>query len=144
MLNVKVKYHKKYVGLLPIEILKQGDFVDLRSAKDIELKEGDFTLIPLGVSMQLPEGYWGQVVPRSSTFKKYGIIQVNSFGVIDESYCGDNDEWFMPVYATRDTVIPMNERVCQFRIVKKEPFTISTVEVLGNEDRGGHGSTGRI
>ena len=95
------------------------------------------------VAMQLPNGYEAHVVPRSSTFKTYGIIQTNSKGIIDESYCGDNDEWKMPVYATRNTVINFNERICQFRIVKKMPkLNIIKVDNLDNDDRGGFGSTG--
>ena len=93
--------------------------------------------------MQLPKGYEGHVVPRSSTFKKWGIIQTNHQAVIDESYCGDQDQWFYPAYALRDTVIHTNDRICQFRIMKKQPvIEFEEVEELGNENRGGIGSTG--
>lgn len=127
------------------EITCKGNFVDLRCAETVELKKGEFALISLGVCIELPQGYWGQVVPRSSTFKNYGIIQTNSFGVIDTEYCGVNDIWRLPVLATRDTIILVNERICQFRIVKDIPFLIKEekIENWNNEDRGGFGSTGR-
>lgn len=127
------------------EITCKGNFVDLRCAETVELKKGEFALISLGVCIELPQGYWGQVVPRSSTFKNYGIIQTNSFGVIDTEYCGVNDIWRLPVLATRDTIIPVNERICQFRIVKDIPFLIKEekIENWNNDDRGGFGSTGR-
>ena len=138
-----VKYHRElYPELQDIQIIENGDFVDLRAAEKVELKAGEYKLINLGVSIKLPKGYWGQFVPRSSTFKNFGIIQTNSFAVIDESYCGDNDIWRMPVYATRDTVINVNDRICQFRIVKKQEFDIEEVDNLDGEDRGGIGSTG--
>ena len=120
-----------------------SDWIDLRAAETIELKKGDFKIISLGVSMKLPEGYEAHVVPRSSTFKKWGIIQTNSMGIIDNSYCGDNDIWGLPVYATRDTKILRGDRVCQFRIVKKMPhLNIEEVEHLADNNRGGFGSTG--
>jgi dUTP pyrophosphatase len=115
----------------------------LRAAKTIELKQNEFGLIPLGIAMELPEGYEAHVVPRSSTFKNFGIIETNSMGVIDESYKGDNDQWFFPAYALRDTAIEFGERICQFRIMEKMPeVEFVEVEHLGNEDRGGHGTTG--
>lgn len=130
-----------------IEKLRDGggksDWIDLRSAADIELKKGDFCLIPLGVAMRLPDGYEAHVVPRSSTFKNFGIIQTNHMGVIDNSYSGDGDEWKMPVLAVRDTKIHVNDRICQFRIVKRQPeILFEETDHLGGEDRGGFGSTG--
>lgn len=108
------------------------------------MKAGEFKLIPLGVAMKLPKGYEAHMIPRSSTFKNYGIIQTNHFGLIDESYCGDNDEWKMPVYATRDTFIQQNDRICQFRIMKHQPhIQFNEVPFLNNVDRGCFGSTGR-
>lgn len=140
-LQIKVKYFDN--ELTKISKISQGDWLDLRSAKSIELKQGEFKLIPLGVAMELPEGYEAHVVPRSSTFKNFGIIQTNSMGVIDESYRGDDDQWFFPAYALRDTVINFDERICQFRIIEKMPeLDILEVDHLGNENRGGHGSTG--
>lgn len=139
--QIKVKYFR---GVQKIEKIAVGDWVDLRSAEDVEMKAGEFRMFPLGVAMQLPEGYEALVLPRSSTFNKYGVILVNSMGVIDESYCGDNDEWQFLAYALRDTVIPKNERVCQFRIIEHQPnLEFVEVESLGNADRGGIGSTGR-
>lgn len=122
----------------------KSDWIDLRASETVILKAGDFALIPLGVAMQLPEGYEGHLVPRSSTFKNYGILQTNSCGIIDCSYCGDEDMWRMPVYATRDTVIEKNDRICQFRIVENQPgIVFEDCESLDNASRGGFGSTGR-
>lgn len=141
-MKIKVKYH---TDILPLEMNDKGDWVDLRAAQDMKLRAGNIYYIPLGISVELPEGYEAHVAPRSSTFKNWGIIQTNSVGVIDNSYCGDNDIWMMPVYATRFTEIKKNDRICQFRIVKKQPhLEFETVDHLGNEDRGGFGSTGRM
>lgn len=138
--KIRIKY------LSDIEnVVKNGDWIDLRAAEDVELKKGEHKAIRLGVAMELPEGYEAYVVPRSSTFKNWGIIQTNSVGVIDEDYNGDSDEWHMSVIATRDAVIKKNERICQFRIMKKQPRIIfENVESLGNNNRGGFGSTGVI
>lgn len=139
-MTIKIKY---FTDVEPVEKIDKGDWVDLRAAETVELKAGEYKLIPLGIGMILPEGYEANIVPRSSTFKKWGIIQTNSFAVIDNSYSGDNDQWFYPVYATRDTVIHKNDRICQFRINKKQPaFEFEAVEHLKGTDRGGFGSTG--
>lgn len=138
---IRVKYTR---DIEKLQIISGGDWVDLRCAEDTTLKAGEFTYIPLGVAIQLPKGFEALVVPRSSVFKNYGIIQTNSIGVIDESYCGDNDEWHMPVYAVRDTEIKKNDRICQFRIIRHQvPLHIVEVHTLGNIDRGGLGSTGK-
>jgi dUTP pyrophosphatase len=140
-MQIKIKYFDE--NLPKITKLTQGDWIDLRAAKTIEIKKGEFALIPLGVAMELPEGYEAHVVPRSSTFKNFGIIETNSMGVIDESYKGDNDQWFFPAYALRDTAINFGERICQFRFMEKMPeVEFIEVEQLENDDRGGHGSTG--
>ena len=141
---VKISYKPNEDGQVvdPVEHLDCGDWIDLRAAETVELKAGEFKLIPLGVAMELPKGYYAEVVPRSSTFKKYHILMANSIGVIDESYNGDNDIWRFPAYATEDTVIPFNDRICQFMIKKKEHFIFVTVDKLNNKDRGGFGSTG--
>lgn len=142
MEQIKIKYFR---NVQKIEKLEVGDWIDLRAAEDVDMKAGEYKMFPLGVAMQLPKGYEAIVAPRSSTFKKYGIILVNSFGIIDESFCGDNDEWQYLAYAMRDTHIPKNERICQFRIVKHQPeIELIEVEELGNQDRGGIGSTGRM
>lgn len=121
----------------------KSDWIDLRSAEDTELKKGEFKLINLGVAMKLPKGYEAHIVPRSSTYKNFGIIQANHMGIIDESYCGDNDFWRFPAIAMRDTIIHKNDRICQFRIMKHQPFIeFEEVEILGEKDRGGFGSTG--
>lgn len=139
--KIKIKYH---TDILPIEVIPNGDWIDLRAAEDAEMESGDFRLISLGVSMKLPVGYEAHIVPRSSTYKNWGIIQANHMGVIDNSYSGNNDIWMFPAIAIRDTVIHKNDRICQFRIVKKQP-PISFVEVdwLDDVDRGGIGSTGK-
>lgn len=143
MPEIKIKYFTDDIERLEY-IGGKSDWIDLRASEDVELKAGDFRLIPLGIAMQLPQGYEAHLVPRSSTFKNYGILQTNSCGIIDCTYCGDNDMWRMPVYATRDTVIHKNDRICQFRIFENQPkISFAEVKVLGNEDRGGFGSTGK-
>lgn len=142
--TIKIKYFTDKIDKLEYIGGTKSNWIDLRSAEDISLKAGEFKLIPLGVAMELPVGYEALVVPRSSTFKNFGIIQANHIGIIDESYCGDNDQWFMPVYAVQDMEIHVNERICQFRIIKHQPqIVFSEVENLVNRDRGGLGSTGR-
>ena len=139
---IKIKYLK---DIQKIERFNVGDWIDLRAAEDVTMKAGEYRMIPLGVAMELPKGYEALVAPRSSTFKKYGIILANSIGIIDESYKGDGDEWNFLAYATRDTRIRKNERICQFRIIQHQPLIhLQEVESLGNADRGGIGSTGRI
>lgn len=141
--TIRVKYLSDKISRLDY-IAGKSDWIDLRAAEDVNLKAGEFKLIPLGVAMQLPDGYEAHILPRSSTFKNFGIIQTNHMGVIDESYCGDNDQWFFPAYALRDTVIHLNDRICQFRIMEHQPrLTFTETELLGNTDRGGFGSTGR-
>lgn len=143
METIKIKYFTEEIDKLKFIDGEKSDWIDLRAAQTVKLKAGEFKLIPLGVAMQLPEGYEAHIVPRSSTYKNFGIIQTNHQAVIDESYCGDNDQWWYPVYALRDTVININDRICQFRIMKKQPaINFEVVEVLGNDDRCGIGSTG--
>lgn len=143
MEKIKIKYFDKNMPKLEKIGGNKSDWIDLRSAEDVDMKAGEFKLISLGIAMQIAAGYEAHVAPRSSTFKNYGIIQTNSFGVIDNSYCGDNDIWFLPVYALRDTHINKYDRICQFRIVKKQPpIMFKEVDVLGNKDRNGCGSTG--
>lgn len=142
-MEIKIKYFADIDKLENIEGNK-SDWIDLRASEDVELKAGEFKLISLGVAMELPSGYEAHVVPRSSTFKNFGIIQTNHCGIIDESYKGDNDIWRFPAYALRDTIIHKNDRICQFRIVEKMPkVEFKTVDVLGNIDRNGFGSTGK-
>ena len=142
-MEIKIKYFTDIDKLENIEGDK-SDWIDLRAAEDVELKAGEFKLISLGVAMELPNGYEAHIVPRSSTFKNFGVIQTNHCGIIDESYKGDNDIWRFPAYALRDTIIHKNDRICQFRIVEKMPkVEFKTVDVLGNIDRNGFGSTGK-
>lgn len=147
---IKVKYINDSE---PIGKISVGDWIDLRVAEDIVMEIGEYKLLPLGVAMELPKGYEAIVAPRSSTFKKYGIILVNGIGIIDETYCGDNDQWHFPAMCLQSrlfengkhiTKIPKGERICQFRIIKHQPeIDLVEVEILGNADRGGIGSTGR-
>lgn len=140
-MTIKIKYHNK--NLEKVTAIQNGDWIDLRAAETVEMKAGDYKLISLGISMKLPEGYEAHVVPRSSTFKKWGVLQTNSMGVIDNSYCGENDIWRFPALAMRDTVIEEGDRICQFRIVKKmDAVYFETVEHMEDVDRGGFGSTG--
>lgn len=141
MEQIKIKYHNP--DLAKIEKIEVGDWIDLRAAENIKLSAGEFKLISLGISMKLPEGYEAHVVPRSSTFKTWGVLQTNSMGIIDNSYSGTNDIWRFPAYAIRDTEIKVNDRLCQFRIVKKQPkVELIEVDKLDDTDRGGFGSTG--
>lgn len=137
---IDIKYH---ADITPLEMTANGDWCDLRLAEEVELERGEFAMLNLGVSMKLPDGYEALVIPRSSTFKTWGVLQTNSCGLIDNSYCGDNDVWKMPVLATRYVRIPKDTRICQFRIQKKmEQVEFNTVEHLDGENRGGFGSTG--
>lgn len=142
MKTITIKYFTDKIEKLTY-IDGKSDWIDLRAAEDVELKAGEFKLIPLGVAMKLPQGYEAHVVPRSSTFKNFGIIQTNHYGIIDESYCGDNDQWYFPAYALRDTEIHVNDRICQFRIMEHQPtIQFEETEKLTGADRGGIGSTG--
>ena len=140
--NIKIKY---FTDIEPLKFIggEKSDWIDLRCAEDVTLKHGEYKLLKLGVGMELPKGYEAHVAPRSSTFKNFGIICANSFGVIDNSYCGDEDEWRFPAIALRDTVIHKNDRICQFRIVEKQSYIVfKEVEHLKAESRHGIGSTG--
>ena len=141
-MDIKIKYFTEDIDKLRY-VDGKSDWIDLRAAETVEMKKGEFKLIPLGVAMALPKGYEAHIVPRSSTFKNFGIIQTNHMGVVDESYCGPNDQWFFTALAMRDTRISKNDRICQFRIMEHQPsieFITNTLE--DNIDRGGHGSTG--
>lgn len=141
METIKIKYFDKKMPR--IEKISCGDWIDLRAAESVQIKKGETAMIPLGVAMKLPEGYEANVVPRSSTYKKFGMIQTNHYGVIDNSYCGDNDQWWMPVYGLADGEVFKYDRICQFRINKKQPeIQFEEVEFLEGKDRGGFGSTG--
>ena len=143
MVNIKIKYFNKDIEKLKY-IDGKSDWIDLRASEDVEFKKGEFKLIPLGVAMELPNGYEAHVVPRSSTFKNFGLIMTNSEGIIDNTYCGDNDMWKFPAIAMRDTIVHKNDRICQFRIMRNQPEIIfKEVEHLEGVDRGGFGSTGK-
>ena len=140
--SVAIKVNVLVDGCRPKQF-DNGDWVDLYTSEDIVLKPGDFKYIPLGVAMELPKGYEALMAPRSSTFKNWGLLQSNSIGVFDESFCGDDDQWMFPVYATREVKIPKGTRLCQFRVIEHQPaIEFDEVETLGNPNRGGWGSSG--
>ena len=142
METIKIKYFDNEIN--KIEKISKGDWIDIRSAEIVHLKKGEFHLIPLGVGMKLPDGYEANIVPRSSTYKNSKVLQTNSFAVIDNSYSGENDQWFYPVIAMEDTTINKNDRICQFRINKIQPeIEFEEVEHLDDTDRGGFGSSGK-
>ena len=142
-MNVKTIKIKYFTDIEHIEKISQGDWIDLRAAETVSLSKGEFKLISLGVGMILPDRYEAHIVPRSSTFKKFHVIQTNHMGIIDNSYCGEQDEWKFPALAVEDTIINKNDRICQFRIVKKQPeIVFEQVEKLSDTSRGGFGSTG--
>lgn len=141
--TIKIKYIDDTMPKLDYIDGEKSEWIDLRSAEDVEMEAGEFRLINLGVAMKLPEGYEANIAPRSSTFKKFGIIQANHFGVIDNSYCGDNDYWMYPAIALRPTKIYKGDRICQFRIQKIQPrITFEEVSKFDAPDRGGFGTTG--
>ncbi len=142
MKKIKIQYLDATIKHLEF-IEGKSDWIDLRSAEDVELRKGEFKLIPLGVAMHLPKGYEAHIVPRSSTYKNFGIIQTNHMGIIDETYAGPNDWWYMSAYALRDTVIHKHDRICQFRIMKHQPEIMFEEGILEAPDRGGIGSTGK-
>lgn len=143
MEQIKIKYFTDKIEKLAY-IDGKSDWIDLRASEEVTLKQGEFALVPLGVAMEFPKGYEAHIVPRSSTYKNFGVIQANHCGVVDGSYCGDNDMWRMPVIAMRDTQIHVNDRICQFRIMKNQPeILFEEVEHLEGKDRGGFGTTGK-
>ena len=143
MEKIKIKYFTDKIDKLRY-IDSKSDWIDLRASEDVVLKKGEFKLIPLGIAMELPKGYEAHVVPRSSTFKNFGLIMTNSVGIIDNSYCGDDDMWHFPVIAMRDIEIHKNDRICQFRIMRNQPeIVFHEVKKLEGNDRGGFGSTGK-
>lgn len=142
-MEIKVRYLSPDVE--PLRYVDgKSDWIDLSVCETVTLKAGEFRLLPLGLAMALPKGYEAHIVPRSSTFKNYGILQTNSMGVVDNSYCGDNDQWRFPAYATRDVTVEKGARICQFRIMEHQPrLEFAAVEHLDAADRGGFGSTGK-
>lgn len=137
--TIKIQY---WPGMPRLEVNPNGSWIDLYTREDVTLQAGEFAIIPLGVAMKLPEGYEANFVPRSSTFKRYKVLQTNAFSVIDPTYCGPSDEWGYPVYATFPVVIPKGTRLCQFRINKVQPHIIfDEVASLAAENRGGFGTS---
>ena len=143
-MEIKIKYFTNFSEDEKIKKIEKGDWIDLRSAEDVTLKKSEFRLIKLGVGMILPEGYEAHIVPRSSTFKNWKVVQANMMGVIDNSYSGNDDQWHFPAIALEDTEIKKGDRICQFRIMRKmEGIDIVEVDELNATSRGGFGSTGR-
>lgn len=143
METIKIRYVSDKIEKLKY-IDGKSDWIDLRAAEDVVMKAGEFRLISLGVCMELPKGYEAHIVPRSSTFKNFGVIQANHCGIVDGSYCGNEDIWRFPALAMRDTEIHVNDRICQFRIMKNQPAIVfDEVDELTGADRGGFGSTGK-
>lgn len=141
--TVEIKYFDK--NMPKLEQVCGGDWIDLRVRNEEHLKKGEYKELQLGIAMKLPYKCEALVIPRSSTFKKWGIIQTNSVGLIDNTYCGDNDEWKLPVIATREIIIPQYTRIAQFRISENQPLIFfNRVDKLGSTDRNGFGSTGTI
>lgn len=140
-LKILIKYFN--IDIPRIEKLEIGGWFDLRNIKEEIIFAKIYNVISLGVAMKLPEGYEAIIAPRSSSFKNWGVLQVNGLGIIDESYSGNNDEWKWAVYPTRDTIIKQYSRICQFRIQKRQPDIIFTeVSTLEFPNRNGFGSTG--
>ena len=121
---------------------KFGDWIDLYTSENYYIRKGEYLELDLGVAMELPKNCEAFILPRSSTFRKYGILMANGMGIIDHDYCGDNDYWTFPAYATRDTFIDRGTRIAQFRIISSQDVKLVEVQVLNNLDRGGLGSTG--
>ncbi len=141
--KLKIKYHVKELEKLRY-IDGKSDWIDLRVAENVSMKQGEYRLISMGISVEIPKGYEMLIVPRSSAYKNFGILQTNAMGVVDESFCGDNDIIHMPILAMRDTEIHINDRIGQFRLMPHQP-EVHFIEVdhLDNEDRGGFGTTGK-
>ena len=140
--QIKIKYLDDSIKRLTY-VEGKSDWIDLAAAETVTLKKGEFKLIHLGVAMELPEGYEAHIAPRSSTFKNFKILETNSVGVVDRSYCGPNDWWKMAVYATEDTIINKGDRIAQFRIIENQPKLNFVESELTGQDRGGFGSTGK-
>ena len=141
--KIKIKYHVKELEKLRY-IDGKSNWIDLRVAEDVKMKAGEFRLISMGISVELPKGYEMWILPRSSAFKNFGVIQTNAMGVVDESFCGDNDIIHMPILAMRDTEMHINDRIGQFRIAKHQAeIHFVEVEHLNHADRGGFGTTGK-
>lgn len=173
-MKLKIKVKVLTDGCIPT-IIDKGDWIDLKAAEDVELHQpyanilhktvkGNYrdveinsALIPLGVAMQLPKGFEGYLLPRSSSFKNYGFIVTNSKGIVDQTYCGNHDEWMLPITSLKPTTIHKGDRIAQFRIQLSQKATmwqklkwlfsngvkIEIVDNLNNPDRDGIGSTGK-
>nr|DAL89974.1 MAG TPA: dUTPase [Caudoviricetes sp.] len=141
--TIPIKYHNPELTHLQKIDGNKSDWIDLRAAEKVTLKKGEIRRISLGISMQLPENYEAHILPRSSAPEKFGIIMAHSQGIIDNSYCGDDDVWSFLALAIRDTTIYVNDRIAQFRIYQNQPsISFVPVNTLGNPNRGGFGSTG--
>lgn len=152
-LKIKIKRHSKDL----IMENPKGDFIDLATPKEVVLKKGEFKIIPLNVAMKLPKGFIAVIVARSSLYKNYSVMLANNVGIIDNTYCGNEDIWGAPLYAFEDTVIPADSRICQFEIRPSQfastwvklkwlfssGLQLDYVDSLDDTCRGGFGSTGK-
>ena len=140
--GIRVMYHNKNLEGT-IKQVPDSAWIDLRAAETVEMEPGEFRIISLGISVEIPPGFEAHIAPRSSTFKHFGVLQVNGVGVVESSYCGEDDVWGFPALAMRKTIIHEGDRICQFRIMREMgPLDIETVDSLSNKSRGGFGSTG--
>lgn len=138
--EILINYHESPFQL---EQISKGGCIDLYNYNELTLKQGEMGFINFGISMEFPDGYDALIFPRSSTFKKWGILLTNSVGYIDNSYRGNEDIWMACVYATKDITIPAGTRCFQFRLIKEQPKLVLTpVKDLKGETRGAFGSTG--
>lgn len=142
-LPLGVKYLNEEAASHPIEKVPGNAGIDLYANETITLKKGEFALIPLGVVIKVYPGYFAAIVPRSSTYKNWKIIQANHVGVIDSSYCGPEDEWKYPVIAMEDTEIKKGSKICQALIFKDIMVSIIDYDPSRSKNRGGFGSTGK-
>ena len=152
-MKIRIKYFEESTKLKKIA---KGNWIDVYANKDVFVKVNERAMIPLGFALELPSGWEAHLAPRSSTFKTWGIIQTNSVGVVDDTYIGDNDQCYMPVYClegknielidgveVKGTWIRKGDKIAQFRIMEVMPeIEFDEVESFGNSDRGGFGSTG--
>lgn len=142
-IDIDIRYVRD--GMKPIDYAGGpgvSDWIDLRSGIDVELQPMERCNIPLGVAMKLPDGYEAHIEARSSTYRNFKIIRINS-GVIDNSYCGNDDEWHFEALALEHTIIHKNDRICQFRVMKNQPRVMfHEVDALHGTNRGGSGTTG--
>lgn len=155
---MKIKYIRTTPAVPKLEVSPKGEWVDLTLAEKAQLLPNQYKVFSLGIRMKLPKGFEAWIIPRSSTFKKYNMLQSNSFGLVDNAYNGINDIWGFPCFAPQGCSVKAGTRICQFRIMPsmKAGFWVKLrwllcgkirfveEEYLGRNhvSRGGFGSTG--